>query len=338
MGMSADNYREQLQSLLPRGSAWPRESGAVLTQVLDGLAQELARVDLRVENLINEIDPRTTGELLPDFERVYGLPDPCVTDALTTDQRRNALVSKISNQGGQSPAYYLSVLERLGYVSSRWTRLAWHFIGSVQGWTTANATITSGTTSITLTATAFNPAFRRVIKACSGSKYRYVVARFRRLAGVAWEGSVFYGTPSHGENGGSWKKDVSEPAGWSTGAWVIVVWDMHALTLGGTDWMDSSITGIRLDFSNEDGSSVEIDWIALSEYPDPDLAVTIDEQVDGLPHRWRVNAAETTVTEFTCLSPCTTPLRAWGNQPLQCSMNRLKPAHSDLLFSFLNEA
>lgn len=336
--MNADHYREQLQALLPPGRAWPRESGAVLTQVLDGLAQELSRVDLRVENLIDEIDPRTTGELLPDFERVYGLPDPCVTDSLTTDQRRNALVSKISNQGGQSPAYFLSVLERLGYVSSRWTRLAWHFIGAVQGWTAANATFgTTGTTSVVLTATAADPILRRALPAFAGTKYRYVVARLRRLVAGAWEGSVQYTTPAHGETAG-FIKTVSEPAEWATGAWAIVVWDMHALTAGGSDWLDSFITGLRFDFSSANGSSVEIDWIALSEYPNPDLAVTIDEQVDGLPHRWRVNAAETTVTEFTCLSPCTTPLRVWGNQPLQCSMNRLKPAHSDLLFSFLNEA
>lgn len=337
MGMSADNYREQLQALLPRGSAWPRDAGAVLTQVLDGMAQEFARVDVRVDNLLDEVDPRTTFELLTDYERVHGLPDPCVTDALTIDQRRNALVSKFSGLGGQSTAYFLSMLERLGYVSSRWTRLAWHFIGSVQSWTAANATLTSGTTSVTLAATAADPIVRRTIKACAGSKYRYVVARFRRLAAGAWEGAVQYTTPGHGESG-SYSKTVSEPAAWSTGAWVIVAWDMHTLTAGGTDWRDGYITGLRLDFSSANGSSVEIDWIALSEYTNPDVAVTIDEQVDALPHRWRVNAAETTMTEATCLSPCTTPLRSWGNQPLQCVMNRMKPAHTDLLFSFLNEA
>jgi uncharacterized protein YmfQ (DUF2313 family) len=337
MGMSADQYREQLQALLPSGAAWPRDAGAVLTATLDALAQEFGRVDARMHNLRDEADPRTAVELLPDYERVHGLPDPCVTDTLTADQRRNALVSKMTSLGGQSPAYFLAVLQRLGYVSSRWTRLAWHFIGAVQGWTVANATLTPGTTSATLLATAADPILRRTIKACAGSKYRYVVVRFRRLVAGTWEGSVQYVTPAHGESA-SYAKTIAEPAEWSTGAWAIVAWDMHALTAGGNDWLNSFITGLRLDFSSANGSSVEIDWIALSEYSNPDLAVTIDEQVDGLPHRWRVNAAETTVTEATCMSPCTTPLRVWGNQPLQCAMNRLKPAHTDLLFSFLNEA
>lgn len=333
MGMSANHYREQLQALLPPGRAWPRESGAVVTNVLDALAQEFARVDARVDGLLEEIDPRTTYELLSDFERVYGLPESCVTGSLTTDQRRNALVSKLTNYGGQSPAYFLLVLERLGYVTNKWTRLAWQFIASVQGWTTTNATLTSNPTTVTLTATAADPHFRRTLSGESGAKYRYVVARLRRLVVSAWEGSVFYSTPAHGENGSHYKA-VAEPADWAIGNYFTVAFDMHALTTGGTDWLDSFITGVRLDFSNASGSSVEIDWIALSEYPDPDLAVTIDEQVGGLPHRWRVNAPNNTVIESTCMSPCTTPLRVWSNEPLECAINKLKPAHSEVLFGY----
>lgn len=333
MGMSAYRYREQLQGLLPRGAAWTREPGAVLTNVLDALAQEFARVDVRADNLLDEIDKRTTNELLPDFERVYGLPESCVTGSLTTDQRRNALVSKATGLGGQSPAYILSVLERLGYVTSKWTRLAWQFIASAQNWTATAATITANATTITLTATAADPQLRRTLPAESGIKYRYVVARLRRLVAGAWEGSVQYTTPAHGEAAG-FIKTVAEPVEWATGAWVNVVWDMHALTVGGTDWLDSFITGLRFDFSSATAASVEIDWIALSPYPDPDLAITIDEQVAGLPHRWRVNAPNNTVIESTCISPCTDPLRIWSNEPLECAINKIKPAHSEVLFGY----
>lgn len=333
MGMTADHYREQLQALLPRGAAWPRDPGAVLTNVLDGIAQEFARVDLRVDNLLEEIDPRTTYELLDDWERVHGLPDPCVTDTLTTDQRRANLVTKMTGLGGQSPVYFMQLMERLGFVSSKWTRLAWQFISSAQSWTAANATITSGSTSIVLAATAADPILRRTIPAFAGSKYRYVVARLRRLVAGAWEGSVQYTTPGHGESA-SYINTAAEPAAWSTGSWFTFVWDMHALTAGGNDWLNSYITGLRFDLSSANGSSVEIDWIALSEYPDPDVSVTIDEQVDGLPHRWRINAPAVTVIESSCMSPCTDPLRIWDNGTLECVMNLRKPAHSDLLFSY----
>lgn len=331
--MNADQYLEQVQSLLPRGRAWPRDAGAVLTNVLGGLAQEFARVDLRVDDLLKEIDPRTTYELLNDWERVHGLPDPCVIGDLTTDQRRAELVTKMTGTGGQSPAYYFGLLYRLGFVSEKWTQRAWQFINSAQGWTASNASITTGSTFIRLAATASDPQLRRTIKALAGSRYRYVVARMRRVVAGAWEGTVQYTTPGHGEST-SYQKTLSEPAGWTTGAWIIAAWDMHALTIGGTDWADSFITGLRLDLSSANGSSVEIDWIALSEYPDPDVSITIDEQVDGLPHRWRVNAPAVTVIESSCMSPCTDPLRSWDNSPLECAMNSRKPAHSDLLFSY----
>jgi uncharacterized protein YmfQ (DUF2313 family) len=178
MGMNADQYREHLQALLPRGAAWPREPGTVLTQVLDGLAQELARVDLRVENLLDEINPRTTYELLSDWERVLGLPDPCVPAGQTTAERRSAVAAKIAATGGQSRAYFIALAAALGYT------------------------------------------------------------------------------------------------------------------------------------------------------------ITITEQVDGLPHKWRVNAALNTFVEFTCNSPCTDPLREWGNETLECAINQRAPAHTTLVFGY----
>jgi|GEM_PF-2742733 len=78
MGLTADDYLALCQNLLPSGPAWPRESDAFVTRLLDAWAQELARIDARVDALIEEADPRTTSELLDDWEREYGLPDECL--------------------------------------------------------------------------------------------------------------------------------------------------------------------------------------------------------------------------------------------------------------------
>lgn len=116
--MTATDYLAQLQALLPQGFAWPREADAALTKLLLAWADELARVDGRAADLIEEADPRTTAELLADWERVAGLPDPCV-EALagtqTTAQRRAALVAKLTTIGGQSAAYYIALAASLGY-------------------------------------------------------------------------------------------------------------------------------------------------------------------------------------------------------------------------------
>lgn len=116
--MTSAEYLAQLQALLPQGKAWPREADAALTQLLAAWADEMARVDGRAADLIEEADPRATAELLADWERVASLPDSCVAAygiTQTTAQRRNALVAKLTTIGGQSAAYYIALAASLGY-------------------------------------------------------------------------------------------------------------------------------------------------------------------------------------------------------------------------------
>lgn len=110
---TAEDYRALLQRLLPPGPAW-REDDPLLV----ALAPELARLHNRVGALVEEADPRTTLEMLLDWERVAGLPDSCLT-ALDVSQsyaqRIGALVSRITATGGQSVEYYVGVAAALGY-------------------------------------------------------------------------------------------------------------------------------------------------------------------------------------------------------------------------------
>lgn len=129
MGMSNADYLSQLQALLPQGPAWPREPAALLTRLLDAFADEFARLDARADQLIDEADPRTTYELLADWERVTGLPGTCALLAgidFTVEQRRAALVTKLTERGGQSRAYFIAMAARLGFTVtitefSEWT-------------------------------------------------------------------------------------------------------------------------------------------------------------------------------------------------------------------------
>lgn len=118
MGLTADDYLDQAQALLPPGPAWPRDAEAYITRLLLGLCEEFARADLRALNLVEEADPRTTSELLLDWERVAGLPDGCVVDAgdsPSTVQRRAALVARLTMEGAQSITYFEAMAASLGY-------------------------------------------------------------------------------------------------------------------------------------------------------------------------------------------------------------------------------
>lgn len=114
---TAAEYKEQLKALLPPGQAFPRDTGTTLDGLLDGMSIELARVDGRTAVLPLEANPSTTSELLVDWERVAGLPDKCSGELERTIQgRRNALLTKLTSTGGQSPAYFIDLARALGYV------------------------------------------------------------------------------------------------------------------------------------------------------------------------------------------------------------------------------
>lgn len=115
MALSTEDYLQQLQALLPQGPAWSREQDTVLTKLLTAFAEEFARVDLRIDNLLNEADPRTTNELLTDWEHVAGLPDLCTGIPATIALRRELLVSKLTNVGGQSRLFFIDLAAKLGY-------------------------------------------------------------------------------------------------------------------------------------------------------------------------------------------------------------------------------
>lgn len=191
---AAGAYLAQLQALLPQGAAWPRDGGATLTQLLAALAEELARVDQRAEDLLNEADPHTTYELLADWERVAGLPDPCTSADASLDARRLSLLQRLARRGDASPGYFIALAETLGYPGA--------------------------------TVTEFRPF--TCVSDCNGSL---------------------------------------NPA---------PLWT----------------------------------------------------------HQWQLNLPESRVVVMTCASPCNASLRTWGDSTLECVVNRLKPAHTDVNFTY----
>ena len=116
---SRDDYTEAFAALLPRGAAWPRQSDTLFMTALRGLAQIWGFIDSRAADLLErESDPRRTVELLEDWERNWGLPEPCFEEPMTLADRQNALVTKMTMIGAQSRAFFTSVAAQVGYVIS----------------------------------------------------------------------------------------------------------------------------------------------------------------------------------------------------------------------------
>jgi uncharacterized protein YmfQ (DUF2313 family) len=108
-------YAEQALALLPTGPAWPKEPGSVLHKLVSGLSDRFLAVHRRACDLLREMAPISTVELLPDWERVLGLPDDCASVPVTLNERRGAVLQRWRAMGGQSRAYFVEVARALGF-------------------------------------------------------------------------------------------------------------------------------------------------------------------------------------------------------------------------------
>jgi uncharacterized protein YmfQ (DUF2313 family) len=113
---AGDDYADALAALLPEGSAWPREPDATLMKTVRGLAEIFGYVDGRFMDLLErEADPRFTIEMLADWERAAGLPDPCIAEPLTIPDRQRALVERLTALGRQDRDYFIGIAAAIGY-------------------------------------------------------------------------------------------------------------------------------------------------------------------------------------------------------------------------------
>lgn len=107
-------HADLLKQLLPPTSYSP--NGVVLGAEL---AAEGAALDTALaagDKLLDESDPRSTLQMLTDWERVLGLPDACSLGVATTlQERRSAVVAKITARGGSTLAWFQALAVSLGY-------------------------------------------------------------------------------------------------------------------------------------------------------------------------------------------------------------------------------
>ena len=116
MARSSLDYLRLLQSLLPKGKAWTRALASKLTEYLYAEAEELARIDNRVQDLIKERNTLYANELIAEHELDLGLPDECTRDlTLALTERRAAANAKLITTGGQSKEYFISIANKYGY-------------------------------------------------------------------------------------------------------------------------------------------------------------------------------------------------------------------------------
>jgi uncharacterized protein YmfQ (DUF2313 family) len=114
MAVTLQAWLSALQAMLPPGRAFTREPDSVWSQMLSAIAALFLAVQFRLEDLLEQADPRRATSMLPDWERLLGLPDTCTPVGQQQADRQRSAYQRLVEQGGQSRAYFIGLAALLG--------------------------------------------------------------------------------------------------------------------------------------------------------------------------------------------------------------------------------
>jgi len=129
---TVEDYQHQLKQLHPRGKLWTSllRDDSFYSKLLMGFAKGFAYIDERATNLIDETDPRSTVELLPEHEAAAGIPGVCGYLGATIAERQLNLTAKVTEQAGDNNQELIDIAERLGFAPASITEYESHSVDS----------------------------------------------------------------------------------------------------------------------------------------------------------------------------------------------------------------
>lgn len=114
MSNSVSAWTGVLQQLMPRGRAWSRESTSDLHKLVDSISPRYQRAENNAQELLNEMRPEATRQLLTEWEEYLGLPE-CLASNATFDARKAAVIEKNYRKGGLAVWQIQKLCEDLGF-------------------------------------------------------------------------------------------------------------------------------------------------------------------------------------------------------------------------------
>lgn len=119
---TADGLLPQILALTPRGAAWGTDEAGdgkgaspVQRSVWRAIAAWAAGHLGLDFTAATQAFPTAITYTLPDWEREYGLPDPCFSGVGGVPARLAAVRARFAAFGGQSPAYFICLAASIGY-------------------------------------------------------------------------------------------------------------------------------------------------------------------------------------------------------------------------------
>lgn len=157
----------------------------------------------------------------------------------------------------------------------------WGFKDGLQGWALRNGDATYPSGKVRFVGTAddvgmVSPEFAKI----PGAENYAIRVRVRTTsADHSTQAELYYSTDSHGQTGNYFK---SIPVTFKQDEWIYLVFDMRELTQGGSDYVDSDIKRIRVDFSNHGNNRIyEIDGVVIGYFGAADETDYTDDRISN---------------------------------------------------------
>ena len=109
------DFQQAMLRLLPQGRVWRRDPGSNLSALFLGLAPTYTRNTEAAAQVLIDASPATTQNLLLEWERSLGLPDPCTAANPSVQQRRAAVRAKWGARGSLTIPYFINLAAKLGF-------------------------------------------------------------------------------------------------------------------------------------------------------------------------------------------------------------------------------
>ena len=91
------------------------DQGSNLRKVLLGLASEFIYFRNKINEVVDEYDPNQTTQLIEEWENFVGIPDSCISNTGTLEERRSNILLKLAGINATTKKQFKTIINTLGF-------------------------------------------------------------------------------------------------------------------------------------------------------------------------------------------------------------------------------
>jgi uncharacterized protein YmfQ (DUF2313 family) len=107
--------KDLLKQLLPKGRIWEFEQGGHFDKLIHAISKEFARIDLKADLLLKDLNPLSAEEHLSDWARIVCTSTDSASTLSNVEDLRAQVLRKLFSRGSQTKSFFIKLAEYLGF-------------------------------------------------------------------------------------------------------------------------------------------------------------------------------------------------------------------------------